>query len=512
LTAHSGNAVLLWDAENQRHVRPDLIEGGHTDAIMGITVSPDGQLIATDALDEDVRMWREDTGRPLFRVASSWGARRVAFLPDSKSFIAVADDYVTPILREATTGRELRRFTIPPEVAKTETTHDLRLSADGKTLTTTADPVTAGKKSYTVRWDVATGQQVERTELATDLRDRLFPAITSPDGKWSIRGGTLSRIGTKDSIPLVASRESWMIPARFSRDNRLVAVPRVPRTEAPAERESGSLVLYSITAKTLVTELPTGRVMRQGFSPDGRELAVVGVKEIALWDLVSLKAVRHFPMPHGNNLREGAIAFTPDGRRLITGHDDCTALVWDLTGTGRAPGATAPRLSADALKQMWDTLADNDAMKAHTAGWELADRGEQTVVLIRERLKPVKAADKAAVGRLIAELDAEAFADREAATKSLTEMGDSAIPALRAAVKSRLSAETRSRVKRLLDAAAEPVASSGRGAQQARAIVVLQRIGSKGAKKLAGGLAEARLTREATEALKYLPLQAPEPK
>ncbi len=511
LAAHSGYAVLLWDVEKQRHVRPDLIEGGHIDAITGITVSPDGKLIATDAIDGDIRMWTADTGKPLFRVESTWdNYQRLVFLADSKSFIAVADDNVTPVLRDATTGREIRRFIVPAETAKSEATHDLRLSADGKMLITTNRPNRLDKNSCTVQWDIAMGREVKRTErVGVNVRDEMMlSTIVSPNGQWSIKWGTLSGTGVKDSISLVNSRESMMMPAAFSQDSRLVAASRSPRTGAPEDRERGSLVVYSIKAKTQVAELPTGKVMRQAFSPDGRELAVVGYKEIAIWDLTSLKTVRRFPIEHGNVFRPRGIAFTPDGRRLITAHDDCTALIWDLTGTGRAPGTAAPRLSADALKQMWDALADNDAAKAYTASWELTDRGEQTVALTRERLKPVKAADKDAVGRLVTKLDVPAFADREAAAKSLREMGDSAIPALRAALKTGLSAEAKDQVERVIAAATERGPSSGLGAQQVRAVAILQRIGSEDARKLleelSGGLDEARLTREAAEAVQVL--------
>lgn len=512
LASHSGNAVLLWDVAKCRHIRRDLIEGGHTETIMGITVSPDGKLIATDALDGEVRMWAADSGRPLFRVRSSWGSnQRVAFLPDSKSFIVVADDYVTPVLRDAASGRELRRFVVPADAAKSETTQDLRLSVDGKTLTTASRPITVGEKSFSVRWDLATGRQLERIERAYDVSEFVFPTLTSPDGRWTVRSGTLSRVGAKESTTLVPQLETQGgVRASFSPDSRLVAVPRTPRIEPGGDRNQGSLVVYSIVAKAMVTELPTSRVMRHAISPNGREVAVVVAQEIALWDLYSGKTVRRFLIKHGN-MMNGAIAFTPDGRRLITGQDDTTALVWDLTGTSRSGGA-APRLTADALDRLWEALAGNDAAKAHTAGWELTDRPEQTLALVGERLKPVRAADAAVVRRLVADLDAPAFADREAAAKSLRGLGDSAVPALRAALKAGLPAESAARVERLLTEASAPIPPAD-VLRALRAVAVLQRIETEDARKLleqlASGLAEARLTREATQALKSFPQHSP---
>lgn len=516
LASYNRYAVQLWNVEKQRHVRADLIEAGHTDVLLGITVSPDGKLIATNALDGEVRMWAADSGRLLFRVHSAWGNdRRMAFLPGSKSIIVVSDDYVTPVLRDAATGREIRRFAVPADAAKSEMTHDLRLSEDGKILTTTSRPITSSEKGYTVRWDVATGAQIERTERANDRTEDIFPTITSPDGRWTIQSGTLSRPGGKASTTLVPQAESMTMHACFSPDSKLVAVPRTPRPEPGGDRNRGSLVVYNVAAQAPVTELATGRVMRLAFTPDGRELAVVAPEDIALWDVLSGKKVRQYSIKHGIMSQPGAIAFTRDGRRLITGHDDATALIWDLTGIGRANGAAAPELSADAISRQWDALAGDEAAKAYAAAWELIDRGAQTIAFVREHLKPVKAADEALVRRLVAQLDAAAFADRETAAKSLRALEDSAIPTLRATLKAGLPATAAVRVEQMLAQAGAPIPPT-ESLRPLRAVAILERVGTESACKLleqlAGGLAEARLTREAVEAMKRLQRRQSPPK
>src|SRR5437588_158943 len=81
----------------------------------------DGTLVATNATDGDIRIWAMDNGRCLYRGHSVYDlSQKAAFLPDSKSFISVSEDWVTLIVRDAATGRELRRFDVPPESAKTE--------------------------------------------------------------------------------------------------------------------------------------------------------------------------------------------------------------------------------------------------------------------------------------------------------------------------------------------------------------------------------------------------------
>jgi RNA polymerase sigma factor (sigma-70 family) len=510
LASHDGGAVLCWDVANYRHIRPDLAEAGHTDAVRGITVSPDGGLIATDSFDGDIRVWDAGTGRPVccVRAPSLGNGRRVVFLPDSKSFIAVAEDCVTPVVRDAATGREFRRFAIPPDVAKAGAIHDLRLSADGKTLTTTGEV-------YTFHWEVATGRVVDRAKLPEDLREWGRDSATySPDGRWVVKtgppgpvgwqGGTVARVGAKEAVALVPPAESVMM-AKFSDDSRLVAVPRTPAAAMAADPERGSLMVFDLAAKARIAELPTGQARRLAFSPDARQLAVVGPKEVALWDLLSGKAVRRYPSAHGFVLLPEAIAFAPDGRRLVTGHGDCTALVWELTGTGRAAGEVAPPLSADAVGRIWGGLAGDDAAQAYTAGWELRDRPKQAIATLRERLKPVRKAEEAIVRALVAKLDGPVFADREAADRELRRLGDSAAPALRAALKVGLSAEQAVRVERVLAALEQTSSPSGQALRELRAVQVLERIGSPEAKallkELAGGVEGARLTVAAKEAL-----------
>jgi RNA polymerase sigma factor (sigma-70 family) len=505
LAAHSESAVLLWDVKKGKVHRPDLMDGGHTAPIIGLTISPDGQVIASNALDGEIRLWEASTGRPLGKVLSSWGrGPRIAFMPDSRSFLGVADDYVTPVLFDAATGKELRRFKVPAEVARKETTSELQLSADAATLTTHADPITTNEKSYTVRWEVSTGKVIDRTEVRRNLRDEMTMPGRSPDGRWEVRMGTVRRLGEGEPIQVVLANESLMLRAQFSADSRLVSIPRALWNSSAEDRKKGSLVIYDLNAKAVLIELPTGKPLRHAFSPGGRQVAVFGPEEIALWDLPTGKKVWSVPSEHGSTIRDGAILFTPGGCRLITGHD-CTALVWDITRAPRGDDTNPAKLSAQELAKLWDTLAGDDAVKAYRAEWQLVDQPRETVALLRERLKPAMAAAVATVRPLLAQLDSEDVADREAGSKALFALGEAAVPALRQALKGKLSAEQRRRIEQVLAAATAPTAVlTGDALRQVRAISVLERIATRDALKLlaelAAGNSEARLTREAAAA------------
>jgi WD40 repeat protein len=68
------------------------------------------------------------------------------------------------------------------------------------------------------------------------------------------------------------------------------------------------------------------------FSPDGRTLAAESAgHRIRLWEVPTGRVRLTLP---GHQAKILSLAFAPDGRRLISGSDDTTALVWDVGLTG----------------------------------------------------------------------------------------------------------------------------------------------------------------------------------
>ena len=502
LASHGDNAVVFWDVAKGHAVRPDLENAGHTQRVSGIAISPDGKLIATNAMYGEIRVWSADTGRLLYRVKSSpSGEESIAFLPNSKSFIALADDFVTPTEFDAATGQELRRFAVPAEMATKERIRELRLSGDGKTLSTKSDTVIVSNKSYDVRWDVATGKPLERVEQLSQARiPGLDPFGQSPDGRWRFEAGNVNRVGTNESAQLIPTFECPYGTSRFSADSRIVAMPRTPRAGQKIDINRSSMAVFELDSMSKIAEFPIGRTIGYGsaFSPDGRRLAVSSPEHITVWDLATSKPVRRFAPP----AQTQTIAFTPDSRRMITGHNDSTAIVWDLSDTRRTDGKT---LSADELTRLWNSLAGDDVAKAFAATFELSDHPKPTIEFLRRQLKPSQAANAERVRKLAGSLDAKSFAEREKAEKELRVLGELAVPHLQAALKDNPSPEKKTRIDRLLAEAAKFLLPPGERLRQVRAIAVLEHIGTDDArrllKELAGGLPEARQTREAAEAL-----------
>jgi hypothetical protein len=172
-------------------------------------------------------------------------------------------------------------------------------------------------------------------------------------------------------------------------------------------------------------------------------------------------------------------------------------LVWDLAPTSRGN----PPAAVD-YDRLWADLASDDAQRAYRAAGTLTAAPAEAARLLRERLRPA-AVDAERVRRLIADLDSERFATREAAVKGLKELDALAEPALREALKGNPSAEARKGINALLPVPWTP--PSPDLLRQVRAVAVLKRVGTPETRyvldRLAAGAPGARQTKEAKAAL-----------
>ncbi len=481
-----------------------LALSGHRAGIGSVLLKSGGRVAVTASSDGRLRFWDARTGRAQRDRATEPDAV-IRILPGEMTYLSADEDRKLRI-RDLDTGKEVRvlqgwkghpsRFTLSPDghiLAQIDADKKVHLinSATGEVLHTLAgfnlpfmgmsfSPdgrrlfIWSGDKTVTV-WDTATGAKRRQLSGPTQLKKRRrrpggnvylsFTAKLSPDGKLLAFG--------------------------FQHD------------------DLGLPVLDTITGKE-VRRFTTGKdgVSELEFSPDGKSIAWGGWRDgtVYLGEIATGQQRHRFT---GHEGRIYSLAFSADGQTLISGSEDTTALVWDLTGRLTTGTNFGKALSAEELERHWETLAGDDTEAAYRAIPRLAAGPTHSIPFLRTRLRPVAPVDEERVQQWIADLDSDQFAVREKATSELKKAGAAALHAMRKALTEKPALEKRRRLEPLIEAQErEEWSPSSENLRSRRAIEVLERVGTAEAKDvltmLASGAPGAWQTLDARAALQRL--------
>ena len=254
-------------------------------------------------------------------------------------------------------------------------------------------------------WSVAERREIRRlSRIQEGTRRplcRLFLVSTafSPDGKERIaveREGVCIRdviSGKERALGCAVQYRLLYTPL-----SHLMAASWPPARRAPAvgrKRNTANHVWELASGQEVATlELPEDGegTSHMAYSPDGRFLVACcnpstrnpGDQMIRIWDVASGQEVRQFT---GHLAPAWSAAFTADGRSIVSGSADGTALVWDVSDLANQPKAEP--LAADALKDRWDELSSPDARVAYRAMWALSV--PSAVPFLRDRLSAAPA-------------------------------------------------------------------------------------------------------------------------
>jgi RNA polymerase sigma factor (sigma-70 family) len=260
----------------------------HGSTPFAIDLSPDGRALASaGVLDGGAHIWETATGKEMVRISKKnlpggveEGVLGLVYAPDGKT-LAAARMNQPPCLWDVATGKEVRQFGDWASRAEW-----VVFSPDGKTLAYgnrgQADPV--------VRLaEASTGNELLRLE---GLKGSVTRAAFSPDGKT---------LAVADELAI-----HFFDRASGRRQGR-------PNSE---------------DAK--------GRFSCLAFSPDGKTLAALSAANpaIRLLDVPTRKTLHTIATPKG---QQGIrLAFVPDGKTLICGHEDGFVRFWDVASGAKA--------------------------------------------------------------------------------------------------------------------------------------------------------------------------------
>jgi RNA polymerase sigma factor (sigma-70 family) len=324
--AGKDNVVRLWDVATGKQtcaIPEGQAEPGR-DHLSALAFSPEGKVLAIAASDASILLWSPAAGKALGRLRGhTWMITGLAFGRDGKALFSWGYDGT------------VRRWDVAAakEIRGPETDFDqsyMARSADGKLV------ATGGADGTIALWEAATGR---RLRVLEGHRRGLFALAFSPAGRRLASAGWERTVRVWD---VVGGREECALACGPG--------PKGPkdqgRIEAVAFSPDGRLLAACDTARHVVhlwdagpgqelRKLAQGRPVAVAFAPDGKTLATGGWDgTLVLWDFATGRKLRTI-QPGDGATSVQAIAVSPDGRLLATGHHgQAPVYLWDAA-TGK---------------------------------------------------------------------------------------------------------------------------------------------------------------------------------
>ncbi len=473
--------VRVYDPAEKRVVRsftikeafhPRVGKEGEIDQRFIHAISKDG-LVAMQSL-KSVEIWDANNGQKVARLPDfETEVTAIRFAPDGKHCAVKAGNEVRLL---DVRGKQTARWPL------------------GRTEIDFA-PVFAGDSKW-LAWidsDKIAVVPLDNPKRAVALSGTFYAFGMSGDG-------TLLAAHERSFAIRVVQIPSLKEVRRFLADDERSTQREVDFLTAPDGRLLADVSLDPKHSRWALIDLLTGRRIvpnadafhHLAISPDCRFVAA-GSGDIQLYEALTGMPIGRFPDGHRGEV--SSIAFSTNGKHLITGGSEGTILVCEWAAACGISSKEPARIDS-----LWNDLRDADPAKACRALFAMKNNPAETIAFLRERLKPANEKDAARIRSLIDLLDDDDFRKRSAASKELNTLGAEAEPFLHAALPKAKSAEAERTIQKLL---ADPrlVEMHPDTVRAFRAIYTLELIGSEDArgllKELANGAPGMLLTREA---------------
>lgn len=351
VTDADGYMLKVWDAESVTELRTLT---GHTAGVQACAYSPDGRRIVSGSGDEfaaepdtTLRVWDADTGALLRTLSGHWHpVLACAFSLDGRRIVSGSEDGTVRIW-DAESGAELAKL-----VGHTGSVEGCAFSPDGRRIASwgSGRRIASWGSDHSIKvWDAS------RTEGSTPARHggSVLSCAFSADGRQVVSGsrdGTLKLWDADSGTELRSlNRHTGSVQAcAFSADGRRVVSASADGPVDPWSAE----VLEDRTLKVWDTEsgatLRTlaghpGWVRACAFSPDGRRI-VSGGGDAHQFFLTEDRTLRIWDADAGTALQTLAghtadvfdCAVSPDGRWIVSASKDQTLKVWDAQSGAEA--------------------------------------------------------------------------------------------------------------------------------------------------------------------------------
>ena len=386
-------AVAAWASFSETW-EEKILRDGHTAGVRRAVFSPDGRLLVSVGEDGKVLVWdfarrellRELTDHKGFVVA-------VSFAPDGKYFATASWDQTVivwdaasltqaAVLRDhhaavtgvafspdgkylATASRDPDDRAVLWRAGSWEKIRDLPLGSGDWAPLYFAPNNPRVLFNHAIACDVETGRKVDGL-----LHPIGSGAAFSPDGAWLVVVDSFGAVHFVDTVKQQAVTKPQVHrdngrAAAFSPDGKLVVTG------------SEDIILWNAATQELILRWDyTSYVWSLAWSPDGRYVVSThGDGSILLWDVVARERAANL---NQHRLPVGAIAVSPDGRRIASGSEDTSIIIWNAA-TGRKEAVLLghrSRITALAWSPDSQWLVSGDQQE-QVIRWDLATRRER---------------------------------------------------------------------------------------------------------------------------------------
>jgi WD40 repeat protein len=329
---------------------PEMVmQTGHNDEIACVAFSPDGKRVLTGSRDRTAMLWDAQTGHKLREFSGyARAVSAVAFSPDGKRVLASSTDGAAA-LWDAESGRKLLSFPSGPEVPNRSKQWEFAVP-----VAFAGDPEKALIGGQL--WNTRSGER-----LATLDQVPVWSLAMSGNGARLLIGRDNNYL--REPIATLWDTRSWKKLQSFKNEFRIGEFCRSAALSPDGKRafaayggppvdvaatgktptEHNAAILWETDSERLVRRFDTmwinhsgpsllpyahdGAITAVAFFPDGKKLLTGSLDKTAIiWDSAVKRGLR---VLEGHTAYITSVAISPDGRSVVTGSSDRTAILWD---------------------------------------------------------------------------------------------------------------------------------------------------------------------------------------